>query len=81
MSPMWLCKQTLLAQCCAAVLLFQVFRIFISSLSPERVLGLPGIICTIGAAREKGHENADIPVHVYGPPGLAAFLTSVFEVS
>ena len=57
----------------------QVFRIFVSSLRAERVLGLPGLICTVGAAREKGHENADIPVHVYGPPGLAELLSKIYQ--
>jgi ribonuclease BN (tRNA processing enzyme) len=58
----------------------QIFRIFVSSLRAERVLGLPGLICTVGSAREHGHENADIPVHVYGPPGTADFLASVYQV-
>ena len=58
----------------------QIFRVFVTSLRAERVLGLPGLICTIGAARERGHENADIPVHVYGPPGTAEFLASIYQV-
>ncbi|KAI8465185.1 MAG: hypothetical protein J3K34DRAFT_461521, partial [Monoraphidium minutum] len=59
----------------------KIFRIFVSSLRAERVLGLPGLICTVGSARERGHENADIPVHVYGPPGTAEFLACVYQVS
>ncbi|KAG2454147.1 hypothetical protein HYH02_001183 [Chlamydomonas schloesseri] len=59
----------------------KIFRIFLTSLAPEAVLGLPGLMCTINASRERGHELADIPVHVYGPPGTAAFLTSMMRVS
>lgn len=47
----------------------------------EAVLGLPGLMCTINASRERGHEFADIPVHVYGPPGTAAFLVAMMRVS
>ncbi len=61
--------------CCA-----QMVRIFISSRSPERMLGLPGLICTLSSAREKGHEVADIPIHIYGPSGTAEFLASMFQV-
>ncbi|KAG2432584.1 hypothetical protein HXX76_008928 [Chlamydomonas incerta] len=59
----------------------KIFRIFLTSLAPEAVLGLPGLMCTINASRERGHELADIPVHVYGPPGTAAFLVSMMRVS
>ncbi len=43
-------------------------------LHTDMFLGLPGMLCTISASREKGHENADTPVHVYGPQGLADFI-------
>ncbi len=49
-------------------------RIFVSSLAADAILGLPGMLCTISAAREKGHEAADTPVHVYGPQGIAEFI-------
>ena len=49
-------------------------RIHISSMQPECVLGLPGMLCTISAARAKGHESADTPLHIYGPPGLAEYV-------
>ena len=58
----------------------KIFRVFVSSLRADRALGLPGLLCTLGAARAKGHENADIPVHVYGPPGTADFLASLYQV-
>ncbi len=45
-----------------------------SSLAADNILGLPGMLCTMSAAREKGHENADMPVHLYGPPGLANYV-------
>ena len=32
------------------------------------------MLCTISAAREKGYETADEPVHIYGPPGLADYI-------
>lgn len=56
-------------------------RIFISSLSADNILGLPGFLCTISAAREKGHEAADTPVHVYGPQGLADYINTMLSVS
>lgn len=49
-------------------------RIFVSSLAADNIAGLPGMLCTISAAREKGHEAADTPLHVYGPPGLAEYI-------
>ena len=59
----------------------RIERIFIGSMDPEAVLGLPGMLCTISASRSKGHEAADIPVHVYGPPGLVSFVSSMLAVS
>ena len=35
-----------------------------------------GMLCTLSWARERGFENADIPLHVYGPPGLADYIRS-----
>lgn len=58
----------------------KVFRIFITRLTPDCLLGLPGLMCTIGAARVRGHASADIPVHIYGPQGIAEFLCIVFKV-
>lgn len=52
-------------------------RIFISSLAADNILGLPGMLCTISAARERGYEAADEPLHIYGPPGLADFIKCV----
>jgi ribonuclease BN (tRNA processing enzyme) len=43
-------------------------------MAADNILGLPGMLCTISAAREKGHEMADTPLHVYGPQGLADFI-------
>ena len=59
----------------------RIERILVSSMDPEAVLGLPGMLCTISASRSKGHEAADIPVHVYGPPGLVGFVSSMLAVS
>ena len=50
-------------------------------MDPESVLGLPGMLCTISASRSKGHEAADVPVHVYGPPNLVQFVSSMLAVS
>lgn len=58
----------------------KVFRILISRLTPECVLGLPGLVCTLGASRARGHAHTDIPVHLYGPPGVAEYLNTVFKV-
>ncbi len=59
----------------------RIERIFVSSMTPEAVLGVPGMLCTISASRERGHEAADFPVHVYGPPGLVSFVSSMLAVS
>ncbi|KAL6757377.1 beta-lactamase-like protein [Haematococcus lacustris] len=59
----------------------KVFRLFMTSLTSESVAGLPGLLCTIGQARVRGHETTDIPIHVYGPPGLANFLANIYMVS
>ncbi|GIM04013.1 hypothetical protein Vretimale_8651 [Volvox reticuliferus] len=59
----------------------KIYRIFLTSLEPESVLGLPGLMCIINSSRERGHEIADIPVHVYGPPGTADFLGAMMRVS
>lgn len=45
-----------------------------SSLASDNILGLPGMLCTISAARERGYETADEPLHVYGPPGLTDYI-------
>ena len=39
------------------------------------------MLCNISAAREMGHENADVPLHLYGPPGVARFLAAAMELS
>lgn len=62
-------------------LLRQMHRIVISRQAPDALLGLPGALCVIGASREKGHEVADIPVHVFGPEGTAEFLAAIYTVS
>lgn len=59
----------------------RIDRIFIGSMSPDATLGLPGMLCTISASREKGHIAADIPVHVYGPPGLVHFVSTMLSIS
>ncbi|PSC73783.1 Zinc phosphodiesterase ELAC 1 [Micractinium conductrix] len=56
-------------------------RIFISSMAFDNISGLPGMLCTISASREKGHESADLPLHVYGPPGLADYINTMLTVS
>lgn len=58
----------------------QMHRIVITRQAPDAMLGLPGVLCVIGASREKGHEVADTPVHVYGPAGTAEFLSTLYEV-
>lgn len=52
----------------------------ISRQAPDALLGLPGLLCIVGASREKGHETADIPVHVFGPEGTTEFVSTMFEV-
>ncbi len=52
----------------------RIDRMFISSMALENTLGLPGMLCTISSSRLRGHELADIPLHLYGPQGLAEFI-------
>ncbi|GMH33297.1 hypothetical protein BSKO_01131 [Bryopsis sp. KO-2023] len=59
----------------------KITRLFITGISAELILGIPGMICTIGCSRERGHSVADIPLHIYGPPGLAEFIESFLDVS
>ena len=58
----------------------KVHRIFITCLSADCVAGLPGLLCTLSASRVMGHEMADIPIHLYGPPGLTEFISTVLKV-
>ena len=39
------------------------------------------MLCNISAARELGHEGADVPLHLYGPPGVARFLAAAMQLS
>ena len=32
------------------------------------------MLCTMSASRAIGLDLADVPLHVYGPPGLAEFI-------
>lgn len=32
------------------------------------------MLCTMSSAREKGLDSADLPLHIYGPPGLAEYI-------
>lgn len=64
----------------AVVRMAKVFRIFITCLSSDCILGLPGLLCSISASRESGHEVSDIPVHLYGPPGLTDFIDTCLKV-
>ena len=43
-------------------------------MSAEQSVAAAGMLCTLSWARERGFENADIPLHVYGPPGLADYI-------
>jgi hypothetical protein len=55
-------------------------RVVISRQAPDAMLGLPGALCVMGSSREKGHEVADIPIHVFAPPGTGEFLSTLYEV-
>jgi ribonuclease BN (tRNA processing enzyme) len=65
----------------AAPLLLQLHRVVVTRQSPDALLGLPGVLCVIGSSREKGHEKADIPIHVFGPEGTCDFLATMYDVS
>ena len=59
----------------------RVDRIFVTSMSPEAVLGLPGMLCTLSSSRDASLAHSDLPVQVFGPPGLVAFVSSMLSVS
>ncbi|KAK9821050.1 hypothetical protein WJX74_006080 [Apatococcus lobatus] len=59
----------------------KIDRIFISCRCPQTVLGLPGVLCTISAARNMDSVSSDIPVHIYGPAGIAEFLRGMLLLS
>lgn len=59
----------------------RIDRIFVTSMTPESVLGLPGMLCTLSSSRDAALAHADLPVQVYGPPGLVAFVSSMLAVS
>lgn len=33
-----------------------------------------GLLCTMSAARVIGLDVTDVPLHIYGPPGLSEFI-------
>lgn len=55
----------------------RVERLLLPSLRAADVLGVPGMLCSIGTARQQGHIWADFPVHVYGPSGTVRLLECV----
>ena len=57
----------------------RIDRIFVTSLTPEGLLGLPGMLCTVSSGMQQGHIRSDFPVHVYGPPGIEAWIEYVSE--
>ncbi len=36
-----------------------------------------GMICVCSTAREMGLDTSDLPMHIYGPPGLAEYIRRV----
>lgn len=59
----------------------KICRIFITSLEIDTCFGLPGALCTIAASREKNLTAAEVPIHVYGPKGIASFVMKLMEIS
>ncbi|KAK9810629.1 hypothetical protein WJX73_005904 [Symbiochloris irregularis] len=59
----------------------KVNRIFVSRTDAGACLGLPGMLCTTSSAREIGLDSTDLPLHVYGPPGLGVFLRHMLQLS
>ena len=59
----------------------KISRLFLTGTSSELTMGLPGLLCALGAAREHGHEIANVPLQIYGPVGLAAFVQIFMEVT
>ncbi|KAK9862524.1 hypothetical protein WJX84_006099 [Apatococcus fuscideae] len=59
----------------------KIDRIFISKRSPQTMLGLPGLLCTISAGRDMASVSSDVPVHIYGPAGVVEFLRGMLLLS
>lgn len=54
-------------------------RLFISHLHGDHIFGLPSVILGIGFERDR-ELNKSCPIDVYGPPGLAVYLSTVFRI-
>eukprot|EP00873_Tetraselmis_striata_P034973 jgi/Tetstr1/455237/TSEL_042084.t1 len=61
----------------------QITRIFVSSMAPNHVLGLQGLLCTISSANQTGDRPAGQRglLQLVGPPGLAAYVDCVMSTS
>lgn len=40
-----------------------------------------GMLCSLSAGRAEGHGMSDLPVHIYGPAGLATFVNAALQAS
>lgn len=43
-------------------------------LPPSTHALIAGMMCTISASREMGLDTSDLPLHIFGPAGLAEYL-------
>ncbi|CAL8471292.1 g10834 [Coccomyxa elongata] len=59
----------------------KIDRFFVTRASGDAAFGLPGMMCICSAAREVGMDTSDLPLHIYGPPGLAEYLRTFLAVS
>jgi ribonuclease Z len=71
----------------ASLPLCRLRRIFVTHCHGDHVFGLPGVIAAVSAARASSiasgtaAHDVDAPVHVYGPPGVGAFLEGALRFS
>ncbi len=64
----------------ASLRISKVYRVFITCMSADCLVGLPGLLRAVSASRTLGNESTNIPVHLYGPPGLTAYVNAVMQV-
>lgn len=57
----------------------RVSKIFITHLHGDHILGLPSFLSDAGVSRTQA--NSSVPIDIYGPPGLAKFLKTVFMLT
>ena len=59
----------------------RISKIFITHLHGDHIYGLPALLTSIGLSRVHKTAQSTLPIDIYGPPGLAHYLKTVFQIS